>query len=742
MEELALDYWERGFRVIPGGSLYERPPNAVIDRFGGDVEAACRGWIKRPRVRWKEFQDRDPTREEIEVWWAKYPGANVLIVTGCGVDVVDADSAEAIAWVESGEISRTPYKVRTRKGAHYYYQTGPDILTRANPEAGLDTRGRGGYVVAGGSLYWSDDNKACRYVIEAPPGFSEPADLPTLTDQDVRAVARHMGRDPDAERKCVLAPELEGSLDADRATEIRAALAFISPDCGRDEWIRIGMALKSTGGGLDAFRIWVDWSLSSKVHAPQAHELRYQWDHITVGGGIAISTLFEAAKRNGCDLKSIAPKTEEVLTWDCDPVPGTEALVSWDEHTRKVEALPQDLDEVTAPGEILDEEKGEVVKLRRPKSEHPFDEIRDADEFAEEDLPPVEYSVEGFLLRKSLMMLSASRGLGKSQVAMHLAQAIADGSDFFGWEVKEPRRVLFFDGEMSLPMLQERLRMFLPERHPQNLQFLTDGHLALAKMETINLASIEGRAVFVEGLKRLRERGRLPEVIILDNVSALTQGLKEDDNTEVRAFTRWFKWLRALGFTVVYVHHAGKDGKARGASAWAEYAELAVELQPVDETGRAKPEAEFLMDFTKVRGRHPLDGQGYDRLWAKLSRESGMWMFGDPKGERGDLHKTEGGDYSALDDDIDHTILKAIRSCMAWMPSSRVEGITGRKLEDLLRTGARLSKRQATRVRQAIHDPRYRALVPQIESEATENKRGAIYWVDRRAKGSPRMPSE
>ena len=501
----------------------------------------------------------------------------------------------------------------------------------------------------------------------------------------------------------------EGGLAPKRITEIQEALRWISPDCARDEWIRYGMALKSTGGGPEVFRLWAEWSSRSTVRNAQPHELRAKWDSLPVADGISISTLFEAAKRNGCDLPMIGPKSSEGPKGEPAPVPG------------KMQFLL--VDEGVGEGEATTPKRTDLVQgcqLGR---------------FVDRGVPSAEYLIEGFLLRQSLMMLSGPRGLGKSQVAMHLAQALAGGSAFFGWRTKTPARVLFFDGDMSLPMLQQRARMFRPERNPDNLVILADADFAPHNLDSINLAAVDGRRRFMEILEELRERGELPEVLIFDSISSLTWGLNEDDNTEVRAFMRWLKELRAQGFTVVYVHYAGKDKTARGASAWSEYAELVVELKPVDRSGRARGEAEFYMEFTKLRGEHPLVDQPFNRLWAKLSRKSGMWMFGDPKGERGDLHKTGDG-FSALDDDIDQEVLTAVRSCMAWMPNNRSDGIKGSQLEGLLRSRARLSKRRATKVRQTIHDPRYRAHLPQIQTEPSANKQGAIYWVDQKVKGS------
>ena len=42
--------------------------------------------------------------------------------------------------------------------------------------------------------------------------------------------------------------------------EVFSALQYLDPDMGYDDWLRVGMALHSTGGSDEAFRLWDDWS--------------------------------------------------------------------------------------------------------------------------------------------------------------------------------------------------------------------------------------------------------------------------------------------------------------------------------------------------------------------------------------------------------------------------------------------------------------------------------------------------
>src|SRR5262249_47888101 len=52
---------------------------------------------KKPLVGWEAYQTRRATEEEIKAWLAKWPDANIGIVTGpiSGLIVVDLDTIEA-----------------------------------------------------------------------------------------------------------------------------------------------------------------------------------------------------------------------------------------------------------------------------------------------------------------------------------------------------------------------------------------------------------------------------------------------------------------------------------------------------------------------------------------------------------------------------------------------------------------------------------------------------------------------
>jgi len=79
--------------------------------------------------------------------------------------------------------------------------------------------------------------------------------------------------------------------------KIHDALAYVTPDCGYDEWLRIGMALHAElgDGGLS---VWDSWSARSAKY-PGNREVAAHWRSFKSGGGVTIATLYGLAKDAG-----------------------------------------------------------------------------------------------------------------------------------------------------------------------------------------------------------------------------------------------------------------------------------------------------------------------------------------------------------------------------------------------------------------------------------------------------------
>jgi hypothetical protein len=81
--------------------------------------------------------------------------------------------------------------------------------------------------------------------------------------------------------------------------------------------------------------------------------------------------------------------------------------------------------------------------------------------FMTQQLAPREMVLDSIIAVRSLCLLFAYRGIGKTMVAFNIAWAIACGGRFLRWSSPKPRRVLYVDGEMPQQLLLERARTMI-----------------------------------------------------------------------------------------------------------------------------------------------------------------------------------------------------------------------------------------------------------------------------------------
>jgi len=79
--------------------------------------------------------------------------------------------------------------------------------------------------------------------------------------------------------------------------KIHDALAYVSPDCGYDDWLRIGMALHAELGP-SGLTVWDSWSARSAKY-PGSSEVASHWRSFKAGAGVTIATLYGLAKDAG-----------------------------------------------------------------------------------------------------------------------------------------------------------------------------------------------------------------------------------------------------------------------------------------------------------------------------------------------------------------------------------------------------------------------------------------------------------
>lgn len=250
----------------------------------------------------------------------------------------------------------------------------------------------------------------------------------------------------------------------------------------------------------------------------------------------------------------------------------------------------------------------QTVTIPKPAPAAQALRVVDAAELLTLQIPAREVWLGPWLTSQSLSMIYGWRGLGKTHVSLGLAYALACGGSLFNWTASQPRRVLFLDGEMPAAALQERLARLTEssprEAAPRALRFLTPD---LQHHGMPNLCSPDGQRAIVEVIADA-------EVIIVDNIATLARGGRENETEGWQPVMAWALEQRAAGRSVVFVHHAGKDGRQRGTSAREDVLDTVIALRRPSDY-EPKQGARFELHFEKARG---LAGEAIEPFEASL----------------------------------------------------------------------------------------------------------------------------
>jgi putative DNA primase/helicase len=265
------------------------------------------------------------------------------------------------------------------------------------------------------------------------------------------------------------------------------------------------------------------------------------------------------------------------------------------------------------------------------------------------------------LPERSLAMLYAPRGIGKSWLGLSIGLAVASGQPLLRWSVPKPRRVLYVDGEMPMASLQDRLRSisigFDGNIPNENFRILAADHAERG----INLSSDEGQRSLDPLLVGV-------DLLIVDNLSTLSTSSESASDAWV-PMQNWLLKLRREGIAVLLVHHAGVNGRQRGTSRREDALDTVIALRRPEDYSPEQV-ARFEIHFEKLRNR--VEGIGASSFEATLEPSVADGIEG----------------IKWLDRDLVPPILKQAASLFA-------EGATVREVAARLR----ISKSEAGRLR-------------------------------------------
>ena len=232
------------------------------------------------------------------------------------------------------------------------------------------------------------------------------------------------------------------------------------------------------------------------------------------------------------------------------------------------------------------------------------------------DFKPAEHVLSPWLPTQGLAMIHAPRGVGKTHVSIGAACAVAAGTSFLKWNAPKPRRVVIIDGEMPGAMLKER---FARTVAAMNADIPVENfRLVAADIEPDglpDLASEEAQQYYADVIAPA-------DFVIVDNLSTICRSLRENEADSWGPIQSWALRLRREGKSVLFIHHAGKNGGQRGTSKKEDILNTVIALRrPPDY--EASQGARFEVHYEKARGFYGEDAEPFE-AWLK----DGQWQIG------------------------------------------------------------------------------------------------------------------
>ncbi len=178
----------------------------------------------------------------------------------------------------------------------------------------------------------------------------------------------------------------------------------------------------------------------------------------------------------------------------------------------------------------------------------------------------VDWIVKNLIPKESITLLHSIGGVGKSYLMYGIAHAVADDKSFFGLDVAS-MPVYYVDFENPLPEIVDRMKKM---GGSENLKIWHLGHDPMP---------VRFDAEDWEIYKKFP-----PGLFIIDSLRS-SHLLEENSSKDASLIMARHKEIRALGNTIILIHHENKIGGYRGSTAWFDLSDHILKFSRVQRIG-------------------------------------------------------------------------------------------------------------------------------------------------------------
>jgi hypothetical protein len=369
------------------------------------------------------------------------------------------------------------------------------------------------------------------------------------------------------------------------------------------------------------------------VPGDPVHVFESQWDGFDFidKSGERSGVIITRGASNGALAAGLIPESSTVYVWTQNDEAGEKWQKDLAANTKatvkraKIPARQKDLNAWTQAGATADDlftamMNAEVIREQEKSWSDALNEsVVTSRDLKQLRLTPRRKLLGDWFCEGDLGFIFAFRGVGKTWLALAIARALSNGGDLGNWQAHQRVKVLYIDGEMPPDSMRDRCQGL--QGSNDQLHFLNHEILFQRTGKVLNIANREIQEAITQhciatGVK----------VLVLDNLSTLACGMKENDADSWELVNNWLLGLRRRKIAVVIVHHAGRSGEMRGTSKREDNVFWIIALDDTKKNADDKRGARFVSRFTKSSRNTQDDVPPYE--WHFVTEPTGLVSVG------------------------------------------------------------------------------------------------------------------